>query len=209
MASRLLPAAALAVVAFALVVPAASAHTSVFTSDGRIRAVVGQLNEPVSTYAVSGLDVCFQANTTARTPIAGINPGSITAVLRAPDGPELTQDLRAQFGRPGCFSFTDPYVLTQPGQYVADVSGTVNGTTFSFTGVPAGGAVVDRAGITFPDADVASDKDTQEKVAALESRIAALEARPTATAGSKGAPATAAAWLVVGLAALAAARRLR
>jgi hypothetical protein len=201
-------AAAVALAALAALPPAA-AHTSVFSEDGRVRAVVGQLNEPVSTYAVSGLDVCFQQNTTARAPVAGVNAGAVRAVLRSPGGEEMEQDLRAQFGRPGCFTFAEPYVLTQPGQYVVDLSGDVNGTAIHFTNVTAGGPVVDRASITFPDTGLPGDLDLQADIDALEARLAALEARPTPTGPARPAPAPAAALLLVGLAALAAARRLR
>lgn len=207
-APRLLRSAALAALALAVFLPAASAHTSVFSADGKVRVVVGQLNEPVSTYAVSGLDVCFQENTTARAPIANVNAGGLTAVLRAPNAAELKQDLKAQFGRPGCFTFSEPYVLTQPGQYVVDLSGTVNGSAVAVKDVKAGGAVVDRSDITFPDASVPSDAELQGKVAALEARISALEAGHQ-DSGDKKSPAPVAAWMMVGLAALAAARRLR
>jgi hypothetical protein len=207
-ASRLLRAAALLALALAATVPAASAHTSVFSADGKVRVVVGQLNEPVSTYAVSGLDVCFQENTTARAPIAGINAGTLHATLRAPGGANLTQDLKAQFGRAGCFTFSEPYVLTQPGQYVVDLTATINGSAVAVKNVAAGGAVVDRADITFPDASVPSNAELQAKVTALEGRLAALEAEHQ-DSGDKKSPAPVAAWMMVGLAALAAARRLR
>jgi MYXO-CTERM domain-containing protein len=208
-APRLLRAAALLALALAAAAPAASAHTSVFSADGKVRVVVGQLNEPVSTYAVSGLDVCFQSNTTARTPVAGVNPGSITAVLRAPNAAQLKQDLKAQFGRAGCFTFSEPYVLTMPGQYVVDLSGIVNGSAISFTGVAAGGAVVDRSDITFPEPSVPSDAELQAKVTALEARVASLEATHTSSDSDKKSPAPVAAWMMVGLAALAATRRRR
>lgn len=198
---------ALAALALVALAPAASAHTSVFSADGKVRVVVGQLNEPVSTYAVSGLDVCFQENTTARAPIQGINPGAIAATLRAPNGAELKQDLKAQFGRAGCFTFSEPYVLTQPGQYVADLAATINGSAVDVKNVAAGGAVVDRSDITFPDSSVASNKDLEAKVAALEARIATLE-KPGSDDDKKS-PSPVAAWMMVGLAALAAVRRLR
>jgi hypothetical protein len=199
---------ALAALALVALAPAASAHTSVFSPDGKVRVVVGQLNEPVSTYAVSGLDVCFQENTTARAPIAGINAGALQATLRAPNGANLTQDLKAQFGHAGCFTFSEPYVLTLPGQYVVDLAATINGSAVDVKGVAAGGAVVDRSDITFPDASVAGNVELQGKVSALEGRLAALEAEHKDTDGRK-APAPVAAWMMVGLAALAAARRLR
>src|ERR1044072_8904428 len=174
-APRILRAAALLALALAATVPAASAHTSVFSADGKVRVVVGQLNEPVSTYAVSGLDVCFQENTTARAPIAGINAGAISATVRAPNAAELKQDLKAQFGRAGCFTFSEPYVLTQPGQYVVDLTASINGSALDGKSGAAGGAVVARSDITFPDSSVPSNAELQGKVAALEARVATLE----------------------------------
>lgn len=197
--------AALVACAAVLLAPSLVAHTSVFSADGKVRVVVGQLNEPVSTYAVSGLDVCFQHNTTARPAIASadIRPDELVATLRSPDGHELTNGLRAQFGRPGCYTFEEPYVLTRPGQYVVDLTGLVNGTAVAFSSITAGGPVVDRADITFPD-EVASAAD-------LESRLAALEARMEVAddGDGKGAPAPTAALLVVGLGLLAVVRRFR
>src|ERR1041385_8503304 len=207
-APRILRAAALLALALAATVPAASAHTSVFSADGKVRVVVGQLNEPVSTYAVSGLDVCFQENTTARAPIAGINAGAISATVRAPNAAELKQDLKAQFGRAGCFTFSKPYVLTQPGQYVVDLTATINGSAGNLRNVDAGGAVVDRSAITFPDATVPSDAQLLDQIHALQARVSALEAEHQGS-GDKKSPAPVAAWMMVGLAALAAARRLR
>ena len=220
---------ALAVAALALLLaPAATAHTSVFSADGKLRVVVGQLNEPVVTYAKSGLDVCFQANTTARTPVAGVNPGAITVSLIAPSGARLTQPLAAQFGRTGCFQFQDPYVLTEAGQYTADLQGTVNGTAFSFTRVIAGGAVDNVTAVTFPATSVMTNEHlTKAKAdkaeleglrtrvqqleadkAALENRVKALEqARATGTGTAKESPMPVALLVLGLLAALAVARR--
>jgi hypothetical protein len=200
-ASRLLPVALLAALAF---VPAAQAHTVVGSTDGKVRAVIGQLNEPVSTYAVSGLDICFSDNTTAaHAPLSGINAGGLSATLVAPDGNTLHQDLKGQFGRPGCFTFAKPYVLTQPGQYVVELSGSVNGSTVDLHKINAGGAVEDRADITFPDTQVPNNLD-------LEARVTALEAKADSSATpTHKSPSPVAAFTIIGLALLAAARRVR
>ncbi|MHB1261882.1 MAG: hypothetical protein ACYC2H_09230 [Thermoplasmatota archaeon] len=200
-ARRLLPAACLLALAALVAAPLASAHTSVVSTDGKVRVSIGQLNEPVSTYAVTGLDVCFTLNNTARTPIPGtsIDHLGLSATLRSAGGAELKQDLKAQFGKPGCYTFAEPYVLTEAGQYVVDLSGNVNGTSIDVKAVKAGGVVIDRSEITFPAEGVPSDLD-------LEARIAALEAQ---NGQDKGIPAPAAALLMLGLAALAAVRRLR
>lgn len=205
---RLLPVTLLTALAVALAAPAAMAHTAVFSADDRVRGSIGLLNEPVTTYAVTGLDACFTANTAApRAPISGINPGNFTATLRAPSGATHTAALEVPFGRPNCLTFETPLVLTEPGQYLVDLSGILNGTTLHVTGINAGGVVRDRAEITFP-ATVASDEELQDRIVALESKVATLDADGNGE-GEKGAPAPAAALTFVLLAVLAAARRLR
>lgn len=179
-ASRLLTPLLAAALAAAIVAPSAAAHTTVFSSDGKYRIVVGQLEEPVVTQQKTGLDLCFTLNTTAREPVA-IDLSAVQATLVSPGGEELSQELRTQFGRPGCYQFEKPYVLTEPGQYTLSLSGDLNGTALAFTGVNAGGTVEDHEEIRFPAAE----------------------------AEDKGAPLPAAAWLIVGLAALAAVRRWR
>lgn len=200
----------LATLAAALLTPAAMAHTAVSSADGKVRASVGLLDEPVSTYAVTGLDVCFTQETTAspRPAVNVANAGNFVATLRAPDGSQHTADLEVPFGRPNCLTFAEPLVLTQPGQYVVDLTGSINGTTFTATGVKAGGAVLDRAAITFPDEDVPSDQELAQRIAALQARVEALEANAQAAADEgQFAPGAPAALLLVALAAVAALRR--
>jgi hypothetical protein len=209
--ARLLLVLLLAALAIAASAPAASAHTAVTSVDGRVRGSIGLLDEPVSTYAVTGLDVCFTHNTAApRTPIAGINPGNFSATLKAPSGATHTAALEVPFGRPNCLTFETPLVLTESGQYLVDLSGALNGTTIDVKDVKAGGEVVDREEITFP-ATVASDEELQGRIAALESKVAALQADEAGAdgGGEKGAPAPVAALTFLLLAVLAAARRLR
>lgn len=211
-APRLLPVVLLTALAVSLAAPLATAHTAVTSADGRVRGSIGLLNEPVSTYAVTGLDVCFTQNTASspRPAIAGINPGNFTATLRAPSGANHTAALEVPFGRPNCLTFETPLVLTEPGQYYVALSGALNGTTIDVTGIKAGGEVVDRKGITFP-AEVASDEELQGRIAQLESKVAALEAGhdDDEEDGEKGAPAPVGALTFLLLAVLAAARRLR
>lgn len=158
--------------------PAVTAHTAIYSADDQVRGSVGLLNEPVSTYAVTGLDVCFTENvTTSPRPAVNVgNPGAFTASLKAPDGSVHRADLEVPFGRPNCLTFADPLVLTQPGQYLVDLSGSINGTSFAVTGIKAGGEVLDRAALTFPDAGVASNLELAGQVAALQARLDAVEA---------------------------------
>lgn len=190
--SRLLtPLLATALLA-AVLAPTAAAHTTVFSDDGRYRIVVGQLEEPVITRQKTGLDLCFTLNTTAREPVsiqvADFQEPAGHATLVGPGGEELSGILRTQFGRPGCYQFEEPYVLTKPGQYTLSLKGQVNGTAIELSGVKAGGAVLDQDDLLFP---------------------AAAEPNGGSVEDAKGAPLPAAALLMVGLAALAAVRRLR
>lgn len=203
MAPRLVLVLSLAALAAALAAPAASAHTTVYTVDNRVRGSVGLLNEPVSTYAVTGLDLCFTHNTAApRTALASVDPDNFTATLKAPSGATHTAPLEVPFGKPNCLTFEDPLVLTEPGQYLVDVSGSLNGTTIDVTDIKAGGVVLAREQITFP-ASVASDEALQARIAALEAQVSGVKD------DAKGAPAPMAAVTFVLLAVLAAARRLR
>ena len=208
-ASRLLLLLGVAALAAALVAPAATAHSPAFSADDRVRASIGLLNEPVSTYMSTGLDICFTQNTTAspRPALTVSDLAALTATLTAPSGATFTRDLSGQFGRTGCVTFNQPLVLTEPGQYKVALSGSINGTTFAATGINAGGAVRDRNDITFPGSGLESDEELQERIDALEARIATLEA--PGSDDEKGAPLPVAAWLIVGLAALAAVRRMK
>src|SRR5689334_14417685 len=115
-ASRLLTTVLLTAMALAVAVPAVSAHTAAYSVNGKVRASVGLLNEPVVTYKDTGLDLCFTENQTAnRVPLGNVNAGALSATLKAPNGETLHQDLAAQFGKVGCFQFAKPLVLTQAG----------------------------------------------------------------------------------------------
>ncbi len=205
-----------ALLAATLVAPAASAHTAVFSSDAQYRVVVGQLEEPVVTHQKTGLDLCFTLNNTARTPLT-VNPGDFEGTaghvkLVSPSGQELAMGLRSQFGRPGCYQFSTPYILTEPGQYTVDLAGNVNGTAVAFTGVKAGGAVVQASEVAFPGTLDPATQSLAADVTALTARIAQLEADlETATdeRESEFAPGAPAALLMAGLAGLVAMLRRR
>jgi hypothetical protein len=210
--ARLTSALLLTALAVALLAPVASAHTEVFSADHRVRGSVGLLNEPVSTYAVTGLDVCFTHATAApRAPLPKgiVNPGNFTATLTSPSGKTHTALLEVPFGRDNCLTFEDPLVLTEPGQYLMKMSGLLNGTSIDFTDIKAGGVVVAREEITFP-AVVDSDEQLQARITALEAKVASMEADEAShDDDEKGAPAPVAGMTFVLLAVLAAARRLR
>lgn len=191
--------------------PAATAHTTVVSGDGKVRIVVGQLDEPVVTHQKTGLDLCFTQNNTARTPLS-IHPGDFESptgrvVLRSPSGQELAQSLHSQPGRAGCYQFADPYLLTEPGQYVVDLKGIVNGTAVAFTALAAGEAVQDSGTLAFPDDLDADQQAFSQDLDALAVRVADLEAA-NQTKPSEFAPGASVA-LLVGVVALAARLRRR
>lgn len=213
-----------------LLLPAAGAHTPAYSADNKVKASIGLLNEPVVVDATSGADICFTSNDAAGTPIPIVDAfgkrnntlaNHFKVELVAPSGQRFTEDVQVQFAKTHCITFLHPQVLSQPGQYVIDLTmqGALqfNGTTFNALGIKAGGAVQERGNVTFPDADVPSAQALQDKVAALEARIGALESDLAAAqaradeekkddAGqfASGAPA---ALLMVGLAAFVALRR--
>ncbi|MEK6976013.1 MAG: hypothetical protein AABY18_06695 [Candidatus Thermoplasmatota archaeon] len=208
--------AALALAALVLV-PVASARTDAFSVDGKVVASVGLLGEPVTTYAVTGLDVCFTHNMAAPRTAIAVNDtmaNLLRVTLTAPSGATFgaNHPLKAQSGHAGCITFDEPLMLTEAGQYVVGItmagSAPFNGTTFALAGVKAGGPVLDRSEITFPATSVPTELELKAQVEALEARLALLEAEQAAQGeGSEFAPGAPAALLLVGLAGLAALRR--
>lgn len=179
---------ALALVAlFALLLaPVASAHQAAYSVDNKYRFSVGHLNEPITTYVKTGLDLSLTLNDASRTAIPQLNPGNLTATLVAPDGNHLSLPLQNQFGTVNHFTFTQPYILTQSGVYHLTVTGLVFGSAVNFENVAVGSTtpVPAMSNVTFPASKVATNLELQDQVTALQARIAALEAKPTA----KGAP---------------------
>lgn len=222
-----LRAAALALAAtLLLLVPAASAHTPVASADGQVTASIGLLNEPVVTYATTGLDVCFRTNAgtalsfgATSTEVTENANANFTVTLTAPDGQPYVDNLRGQFGKPGCLTFDNPLVLTRPGQYLVELkskAGAVfNGTTFDVKEVAAGGAVRLQGNVTFPDESTPDVRGLEQRIAGLQGEVDGLEAQlqqmqqasATADAGDEFAPGAPAALLMLGLAGLAAALR--
>ncbi|HET6398343.1 MAG TPA: hypothetical protein VFH47_02175 [Candidatus Thermoplasmatota archaeon] len=154
----------------------AAAHTTYVTEDGRYRIVVGNLDEPVTTHVKTGLDLMIQLDDEARTPVT-VNPGNLTATLHAPDNMTTLQlPLQAQYGRPGAYTFNEPYVLTRPGQYTLHLVGDIHGTAVDAR-IPVAGPVGDMAEVTFPDRNAPSTLRLQQENAALREQVDALAAR--------------------------------
>lgn len=202
----------MALVLVLFLVPTAAAHTAIYSTDGLIRGSIGLLNEPAVTFQQTGLDACFTQNvTTSPRPAVAVNPGALTATLRAPDGQTFTMGLVAQFGRPGCITFDDPLLLTRAGQYTVDITGTVNGSSIASYSVNAGGPVMDQGDLTFPDSNVASTLALAQQVANLQADLTAAQARiadlEDGHDDGRFAPGAPAALLMIGLAGLVALRR--
>ncbi len=153
--------------------------------------------------------MCFTENpaTGTRAALTTVNPGALTATLTAPNGQTISQALKTQFGWPGCFTFDKPLVLTQPGQYLLDLTGAINGTTMNAQAITAGGAVLDRSSITFPEAGVPTNADLRDDINRLSAELAILQAEVDAQHDdAKGIPTSAPA-LLLGLLAVAVALR--
>ncbi|MFO1534339.1 MAG: hypothetical protein ABR586_01605 [Thermoplasmatota archaeon] len=201
-----------------LVAPAASAHQTAYSVDQKYRFSIGHLNEPVTTYVKTGLDVGFTLNDAARTAVPQLNPGNLTATLVAPNGETLSMALQNQFGTVNHFTFTSPYVLTQSGVYKLRLTGSVFGSAVNIDGIAVGSTnpVPPLGNVTFPDSHVPTNAELRDQVQTLQARLAELEGRQNAleaqsgTSTAKGAPSLPAApALVLLLAAVAVAARRR
>lgn len=198
--------AAVLLLALAIATPAADAHARSTSSDGKVTIVVGHLNEPITTYVKSGLDLRFTHVGNA-TPVLGAQ-NTLTAVLVAPDNTTtLESRLEAQFGKDGSYTLEEPYFLTQPGQYRLRLTGTAGGSDVSGT-YSVASPVPAQGGATFPDTNVPSNAELQDRLARAEARIAQLESQ-AGTSGTKPAPGLALPLTValLGLVALVAVRR--
>lgn len=160
-----------------LLAPAASAHTTVTTPDGKYFVTVGNLNEPITTFVKTGLDLVVRANNSG---VRGAGIGglqlTLNATLLAPNAKTLSQPLRAQFGVAGGYSFSEPYFLTQPGEYFLRLTGKINQTTVNFDRILVGsGPIPSMDALHFPDS-VSTPKEIEDRLAALEAENAALKA---------------------------------
>lgn len=181
MRTLLLASAALLLVAL---VPAGEAHTTQPAADGTHCITAGNLNEPITTYVKTGLDLIVRESLGAGTcdsgdrgdEVAGAHE-TLEAVLMAPNGAELKQDLRVQHGAVGRYSFTEPYILTEPGEYFVHVTGTLGGIAVDETILVGSGPVPAWGDHTFPAAGLGDPEDIESRVAALEAM--ALEHMPS------------------------------
>lgn len=165
---------ALAAAAFLLLfVPTATAHTTVGTADGKYLVTAGNLDEPVTTFTKTGLDLIIRANQTGNAGITGAHL-TLDATLIAPNGEELSEPLEGQFGEPGSYTFEDPYFLTLPGEYFLRVKGKINETDVDLRILVGSGPIPAAEELTFPD-EIQSEKQLQQRIADLEKRLADLQ----------------------------------
>lgn len=158
--------------------PAASAHKTAYTPDGKIKIVWGFLNEPAVTWTKTGLDLRISDNVTG-APILGA-ADTMEVHFRIGDEEMHFEDLAAQFGTPG--AYTQVVTLTQPGLYSIVIHGTINGTTVDDMMISAAHEVngVDETFFPKPSEnpfETGNPSALSTEVAALKARIDALEAK--------------------------------
>jgi hypothetical protein len=216
----ILPAALLGLL---LLVPAATAHATCFTSGtgactstaqagSKVKFVYGNLYEPVSTYQKTGLDLTVAD--AKGNPIAGLeavdhegkalaNPPIHVSLVYSGQVLDMTPEFKGQFNAPGKYTF--PLIYTKAGAYVLHVTGTINGTAVDQMVQPAH-PVEDSSELMFPT-KVDSPEESATKVTELTGKVtqlnddvAALKARINSLEGSssKGAPGVDGGLLVLG-----------
>lgn len=161
-----------------LLVPAATAHTTVPAADDALCLTVGHTKEPITTYVRSGLDLIVSTNNNPGgqcasadrgDPVEAFHNAVTEATLIAPDGSEMDlMPLGRQHGEVGRFTGSDPYMLTAPGQYMLRLAGAWDG--HDFTGTYQVSDEVQDVGETY-----LPTLPTDTTLDALASRIQALE----------------------------------
>jgi hypothetical protein len=170
--ARTLP---LVLLAALVAAPAASAHTTAPAADGAYCVTAGNLNEPVTTYVKTGLDLTIRAGLGAGTcssadrgaEVAGAHE-SLQVTLLAPNGAELSQTLQPQFGSVGRYTFDEPYVLTETGEYFVHVTGTLGDDEIDVSVLVGSGPIPAFEDLTFPAAGLPSLQEIETRLAALE-----------------------------------------
>lgn len=199
-----------AIAALMLAAPAATAHESYSTDDGKYSLTLGEQNEPVYTYDWTNLDfiVSEDSENGSGGPVPDVHK-TVNATLVAPGGEELSLPIEAQHGEIGRYEFVQDYFLTQPGQYEVRLDGHINGTDVNGT-YKLPGPRESMSGQGFPAENVPSlldlqsqiegqsETDTEEleqrvtelesQVSQLEQRVQSMENREDAAADQQSAP---------------------
>lgn len=175
MSARLVP---LGVLAALLAASAASAHTTAPVAGGAYCVTAGNLNEPVTTYVKTGLELIIREGLGAGTCASDDRGADVTgahesleATLIAPSGAELTQALQPQFGTVGRYTFEEPYVLTEPGEYHVHVTGTLGDQAVDETILVGSGPVPDWSDHTFPALGLPTMQEIDGRLSALEAHM--------------------------------------
>lgn len=172
--------AASLLLAVTLLAGPAAAHQTWYSPDNKVKFVYGNLNEPVYTFQKTGLDVGFFDNATSG-PIPnlaaaeGQTPGAVGFriwLVYSGQELELTQGLRAQFGKPGWVTY--PYMLTRPGAYSVRIEGAINGTQLNLT-IPPKHDILPLDSIMWPAKFPTADNESAQ-VDALKAEVALLKA---------------------------------
>lgn len=170
---RCIPAA----IALLLIVPSVAAHNTVESDDGEYFITIGHSNEPTTTWMKTGLDLTIRENVDGEggDEVPGAH-NTLTATYISPGGEEMTQPLETQHGAVGRYSFSDPFYLTEPGQYRLQLSGTIENTTVDGT-YDVSGPVPAWGEATFPDVNTMTNGELQDEIADLASQVAALQSQ--------------------------------
>ncbi|MBW3582821.1 MAG: septum formation initiator family protein [Euryarchaeota archaeon] len=166
----------LALVAIVGLTPSAIAHATAPTDDGRFFITVGNQNEPVTTWTKTGLDLIIRENESGErgAEVPDLHR-TLSATLISPGGEEMRMDLKTQFREVGRYEFTEPYVLTEAGQYRLRLVGEIDVTTVD--GIyDVSRPVPSWSEITFP-AEAKTPTELEAENDALRQEIDDLEAR--------------------------------
>lgn len=167
----------LAVLALAFA-PTASAHKTDYAADGTIKVVWGLLHEPAVTWRVTGLDLRLTDNASGEG--IALDKLDLEASLTYGDQ-TLPLDLSQRHGQPDGHLTSQPFTPTRAGLYALHLKGTIDGKEVDVT-IPAAHEIAAASETYFPEPSfdpysARGGGDASAQIAALEARIAALEAQ--------------------------------
>lgn len=171
---------ALAVAAVSLA-PTAAAHASATSTDGKIKVTWGWTTEPALSDTPNGLDLVLRYAEN-NSGVVGVPADALTVTLMYGEESLTLESIQPQRGREAEGRYTGPEPITPSasGLYVLKVAGTVEGSEIDLE-IPATHEVPSMSSTYFPPMQT-SDSDTsalEDRIADLESKVAALEAKAT------------------------------